>query len=148
MFTLNWLVCSCVAATQSPAPVDFSRDVLPILSKTCFPCHGPDDQSRKAELRLDTREGALRTSHPVIRPGNSAASELVRRISRPGKGGQMPPARARRQLTPAEITLLRRWVDEGAVWEGHWAFQTPKRTMPPFRDSAWSRNAIDSFVLA
>src|SRR5207249_9359569 len=91
---VGWLLCACaVGSAQTSDRVDFSRDVLPILSKNCFPCHGPDEQARKAELRLDTREGALRTSNPVIRPGNSAASELVRRISHPTTGGRMPPAR-------------------------------------------------------
>ncbi|MBI1916972.1 MAG: PSD1 domain-containing protein [Planctomycetes bacterium] len=147
---VGWLLGACAAGlAQTPDRVDFSRDVLPILSKNCFPCHGPDEQARKAELRLDTREGALRTSNPVIRPGNSAASELVRRISRPTAAGRMPPARAKRQLNPNEIRLLRRWVDEGAVWSEHWAFQTPQRPkLPRIRDSAWPRNAIDTFVRA
>jgi hypothetical protein len=143
-------MCASVAASApTPAPVDFSRDVLPILSKNCFACHGPDEQARKAELRLDTREGALRTSNPVIQPGNSAASELVRRISRPTAAGRMPPARAKRQLSPNEIQLLRRWVDEGAVWGRHWAFQTPQRPkLPSLRDRAWPRHPIDSFIRA
>jgi hypothetical protein len=141
--------CSTTAFGQSPERVDFSRDVLPILSANCFPCHGPDDQARQAKLRLDTREGALRTDRPVIQPGNVKLSELVRRVSSEDPDERMPPADSNRQLTPRQIELLRRWVDEGAVWNGHWAFQTLRRPeVPQVNDETWSRNAIDRFVLA
>ena len=141
--------CSTAADAQSRARVDFSRDVLPILSANCFPCHGPDDQARQAKLRLDTRAGAFHTERPVIQSGNSKQSEFVRRVSSQDPEVRMPPANSNRQLSPHQIELLRRWVDEGAVWSGHWAFETPRRPeVPQIREDAWSRNAIDRFVLA
>jgi hypothetical protein len=145
-----WFVGAGAAGfAQGPGRVDFSRDVLPILSRNCFSCHGPDDHARKAGLRLDTRAGALRTSDPVIRPGDPSASELVRRVERPTAAGRMPPAKSGRRLTAREIGLLRRWVAEGAAWGGHWAFQAPQRPpLPRVRDGAWPRNAIDTFILA
>ncbi len=145
------IVCHCLTAAnaQSRERVDFSRDVLPILSANCFPCHGPDDQARQAKLRLDTRAGAFRIEHPVIQPGNGKQSELVRRVSSQDPEVRMPPANSNRQLSPQQIELLRQWVDEGAVWSGHWAFETPRRPeVPHIREDAWSRNAIDRFVLA
>ncbi|MBI5757091.1 MAG: PSD1 domain-containing protein [Planctomycetales bacterium] len=136
--------CSTAAFAQLPERVDFSRDVLPILSANCFPCHGPDDQARQAKLRLDTHEGAL----PAIQSGNGKQSELVRRVSSEDPDERMPPTDSNRQLSPRQIELLRRWVDEGAVWNGHWAFQTLRRPdVPHINDEAWSRNAIDRFVL-
>src|SRR5579871_1886126 len=106
-------------ATQHTAraagpPVDFSREILPILSDNCFRCHGPDARARKAKLRLDTPEGALRKSDPVIVPGKSADSELVRRIASTETADVMPPPKSNRQLSPRQVELLRRWIDEGA----------------------------------
>lgn len=141
--------CSAATYAQSPERVDFNRDVLPILSSKCFHCHGPDDQSRQAELRLDIREGALRADRPVIEPGNGGQSELVQRVSSQDPKERMPPADSNRKLSAHEIELLRRWVNEGAVWGGHWAFETLRRPeVPRVNDGAWPRNAIDNFVLA
>ncbi len=141
------------AAPKGPATkgVDFSREVRPILSDKCFACHGPDEGPRQADLRLDTKEGASadRGGSQVIVPGDAAASRLYQRISHKQEIARMPPPSADRQLTQAEVETIRRWIDEGAEWETHWAFQTPERPAPPeINNPAWLRNEIDQFVLA
>ncbi|MST01153.1 MAG: hypothetical protein EXS29_07575, partial [Pedosphaera sp.] len=88
--------CSLRAA---PAKVDFARDILPILSDNCFHCHGPDEKSREAKLRLDTKEGALRVKDPVVVPGKSAVSELIKRITTKDADDLMPPPDSKRKLT-------------------------------------------------
>ncbi|HEY7157679.1 MAG TPA: PSD1 and planctomycete cytochrome C domain-containing protein [Gemmataceae bacterium] len=131
------------------APIVFGRDVLPILSDNCFLCHGPDARKRKADLRLDTKEGALRRDDPVIVPGKSGDSELFRRIASDDPGEIMPPPKANRKLTAGQIALLKRWIDEGAKWGKHWAFEKPARPpLPAVNEKNWPRNPIDFFVLA
>ncbi len=131
--------------------IDFDRDVRPILAENCFACHGPDEKARKARLRLDVKEGAFtqREGRAVIVAGRSDVSELIRRVTNTDPEEVMPPPKSGRSLTPAQIGQLRRWIDEGAAWQGHWAFQTPVRpALPAIRRSAWVRNPIDAFVLA
>jgi mono/diheme cytochrome c family protein len=148
------LVLIALLAGQAPArdprpSVDFGRDVLPILSDNCFRCHGPDARARKAGLRLDTPEGALRKADPVLVPGKSAVSELVRRITSTDAEEVMPPPKSNRKLSPRQIALLRQWIDEGARWGRHWALEKPVRpALPRVREGTWPRNAIDAFVLA
>jgi hypothetical protein len=138
-----------LAGSPAAAGVDFGRDVLPILSDHCFRCHGPDGRARKAGLRLDTEQGALRKTDPVIVPGKSSQSELGRRIRSADPNEVMPPPKANRKLTGQQIELLQRWIDEGARWGKHWAFEKPLRpALPVARARAWPRNAIDFFVLA
>jgi mono/diheme cytochrome c family protein len=137
------------ARAGEPERVDFARDVLPILSDNCFQCHGPDPKTRKADLRLDTKDGALREADPIVVPGKSDESELIRRITSENRSEVMPPPRSNRKLTPAQVETLRRWVDQGAKWGIHWAFAPPRRPEPPrVRHDEWARNAIDRFVLA
>jgi hypothetical protein len=132
-------------AADAAASVSFGRDVLPILSTNCFQCHGPDQRARKAKLRLDRREGVLK----VVTPGKSDASELIRRINAEPGDGLMPPRKSNRRLTASQKDLLRRWIDEGAAWSKHWAYETPVRpALPAVKETAWPRNAIDRFVLA
>jgi mono/diheme cytochrome c family protein len=138
--------------TAADPPVNFARDVLPILSDHCFACHGPDAKARKADLRLDVKDEALRKESPVIVPGKSGESELVRRVSSDDESEVMPPPRFKKPLTPAEVATLRRWIDQGAPWGKHWSLEKPVRPEPPrSRDregAAWVRNPIDAFVLA
>jgi hypothetical protein len=130
-------------ADGAPA-VRFSRDVLPILAENCFQCHGPDEKARKAKLRLDTQAGAL----AVVRPHRGADSELIRRINATDDEERMPPPKAKKTLTTAQKDLLRRWIDGGAAWGKHWAYETPVRPpAPSVRDRGWARNPIDLFVL-
>ncbi|MGI8603412.1 MAG: PSD1 and planctomycete cytochrome C domain-containing protein [Verrucomicrobiales bacterium] len=115
------------------AAVDFAREIQPILSENCFQCHGPDSKERKADLRFDTREGAFRIKdgRAVIVAGRSAESELLRRLLSQDEDEQMPPPNSNRHLTPAQIALIKQWVDEGAVWAEHWAFTRPQRPALP-----------------
>jgi hypothetical protein len=136
---------------QTPAHVDFQRQIRPILSENCFQCHGPDSAARQAGLRLDRRETALgaRPGGAPVVPGNSAGSLLYRRISDPDPALRMPPAESRRSLTSAQVALLKRWIDEGAPWKEQWAFQPPVKAKPPsVNNAAWVRNPIDRFILA
>jgi hypothetical protein len=144
------------ADDTKPAPakapkVQFSRDVLPILSATCFGCHGPDEKVRKAGLRLDLADSAtkpLAGGDRAIVPGDAKASQLVVRIFAE-EHGRMPPIKSQRQLKEEEKQLLKRWIEEGAEYQQHWAFVPPKRpALPATRMAGWVRNPIDHFVLA
>ena len=150
------LVASAQAAPAPPAPagpaVDFTRDVLPILSQNCFQCHGPDEAARKAKLRLDVREGALKggkSGTAAVVPGDVGKSAVVARITSANSDELMPPADSKKTLTPEQVETLKRWVESGAEYRGHWAFEAPKRPAPPaVRDASWPWNNIDRFVLA
>ncbi len=138
----------CLAADK---PVDFNRDVRPIFSDNCFACHGPDDKHRVANLRLDTEEGlfADRGSYKIVVPGDPAKSRLLTRISAANKAVRMPPAQAGTTLTDAQIDIVRKWIEQGARWERHWAFVPPQRAaLPPVRNEKAAHNPIDRFVLA
>ncbi len=131
------------AASAGP---DFGSEVRPILQR-CLPCHGPDDQARMANLRLDTHEGATGESggYRGIVPGASAASRVIARVS--AVSNPMPPSGER--LTPDEIETLKSWIDAGAGFETHWAFEAPQRSAPPEVSApTWVRSPIDSFILA
>jgi hypothetical protein len=129
-----------------PTPVRFSLDVLPILSAHCFQCHGPDANVRKARLRLDTRDGAL----TVVTPGKVDESELIRRVTSGNDDERMPPLKTNRLLTAADKDVLRRWVQQGAPWGRHWAYETPERSAVPAISDPESqiRNPIDAFAFA
>lgn len=134
------------------APVDFNRDVQPILSENCYACHGPDKARRKADLRLDVeREAkAKREGTTAIVPGHSESSEVYRRLVTPEADDLMPPPESKKKLAAAEIDTLKRWLDQGAPWGTHWAF-APLRNppVPGLRNPACTvRNPIDAFVLA
>src|SRR5262249_15630896 len=131
---------------------DFSRDVRPILSRHCFKCHGPDEQKRKAKLRLDQREAAIKTGRsgqrPIV-PGKPDESELIRRISAADGKEVMPPPETRNPLSSAQKALLKRWITAGAEYKPHWAFVAPRQApLPQVHNTGWPRNAIDHFVLA
>ena len=141
-----------VTSWLSAAPVDFQRDIFPILSDKCFHCHGPDEKARKGKLRLDTPDDAYRANakgRTTIVPGKSAESELVRRILTKDPDDLMPPPEAHRELTQRQKDQLKEWIDGGAKWERHWAFRPIVRpTVPAPKDSSWARSPIDRFVLA
>jgi hypothetical protein len=128
-------------------PVEFNRDIRPILSDKCFACHGPDVANRKTKMRLDLESGAkidLAGGRKAIVPGDPAQSELYKRITSDNAATRMPPAYAGRdKLSAAEIDRIRRWIEQGAVWQAHWSLIPPKRAPVPA-----GRNAIDAFIAA
>ena len=142
------------AGSASAAPVDFGRDVLPVLKAHCFDCHGPDKQ--RGGLRLDSRPAALGggDTGPSLVPGKPTASELIRRLNLAADNpGAMPPLGDR--VPPDAIASLSRWIADGAVWPAdansatHWAYQAPQRPVPPkVKSTDWPRSPIDRFVLA
>ncbi len=131
--------------------VDFNFDVRPILVQNCYLCHGPDISSRKANLRLDTFEGAIAKreggKHAVV-PGKSHKSELIKRITYEDPAMRMPPMESNLKLTQSEIEILRKWIDQGAEWKPHWAFIKPTLEAPVKNKSGLSANEIDDFVFA
>ncbi len=140
-----------LAGSALAAPVDFNRQIRPILSANCFACHGPDNAERKADLRLDTKEGAFADlgDHFALVAGKPDESELVRRISSADPDDAMPPADSAKKLTPEQIELVRRWVAEGARWQEHWAYAKPVRPAVPQTNAAPSMsNPIDLFIRA
>ena len=142
------LICIARAAAEE---IDFARDIRPILSDACFTCHGPDERKRKADLRLDTKEGLFEDlgGYAAVVPGKPDESELIVRIVTTDKSDRMPPRRSKRQLADREIALLEKWVRSGAPWRGHWSFQPIARPeLPEVRRKGWTRGAIDAFVLA
>jgi len=137
-------------ATVGAQSVSFADDVLPILSDRCFQCHGPDSQARKADLRLDDRNSVFgeRDGAAIIVPGDPEQSELIARITATDDD-VMPPRQSHLRLSAAEIETLRNWVAQGAPWQTHWAYVAPQRPTPPKTNTqGWSRNQIDTFVLA
>ena len=153
MRQLLWLIAVCLAAVgeaaAQPDRPTFNRDIRPIMSDTCFRCHGPDRIARKADMRLDIREEATRPTRsgrvPIV-PGDPDRSEIVARIFAEG-ARVMPPQSAHKELTGAQKETIRRWVAGGAVYEGHWAYQPVKRpAVPAVVDAARIRNPIDQFI--
>jgi hypothetical protein len=151
------LVCAlpCPASIGADLPVpdliEFNRDVRPILSENCYACHGPDSGTREAELRLDTEAGLFgkgAQTQPVI-PSRLDASELVKRITASAADEKMPPVDSGKSLSDREITVLKKWIEQGAKWQGHWAFLKPARPpVPEVIEPGFTRNEIDRFVLA
>src|SRR5262245_24740293 len=140
-------------------PIDYARDVKPVLARHCYACHGPEKQ--RSGLRLDTCAAALKGGNngPAIVPGKSDSSRLIKAITAADNVPVMPPKEPR--LSTAEIALLRAWIDAGAPAPAdevaaktankskHWAFQPPAHPdPPPVKNAAWVRNPIDRFILA
>ena len=133
------------------AAVDFQRQIRPILSDDCFTCHGPDQSSRMAGLRLDTRDGASATRKngtPIV-PGSSAHSLMIERITAQDPARRMPPPSSHKTLSDQQIAILRSWIDEGAEYKETWSFVKPVRpSLPAVKNNSWVRNPIDRFILA
>ena len=145
------LASELAAQDQGPKPVDFVRDIRPILARNCYECHGPDEGHRKGDLRLDTSEGAFakRDDTAAFVPKDVGASEALRRILSTDAGEQMPPPKTGKTLNAEQIDLLKRWIEQGAPWRSHWAFERPvRREAPAVKDANWPVNDIDRFVLA
>jgi hypothetical protein len=150
---ISSLLLSAIIKTQGTAAepdskrVDFNRDVRPLLAAKCYACHGPDEGKRKGKFRLDVKEDALKKA---IKPGDGAGSLLVKRVTSDDLDKVMPPPSAKTDpLTPQQIDLLRRWIDEGARFDLHWAYAKPNRTsVPEVKNKGWVNNAIDAFIAA
>lgn len=138
---------------QLPDTIDYIFDVKPILSDRCYLCHGPDDGTREAGLRLDTKEGAYAAIGAnldkfAIIPGNPESSQLVYRINNPDVEKQMPPLTSNLSLTTYEKEVLTKWVAQGAVWKDHWSFVPPvKSKIPSISNSELAYNEIDYFII-
>jgi hypothetical protein len=146
-----------VAAENAPraatvSPIDFNRDIRPLLSDRCFSCHGPDAAKRQGGLRLDEPAGAslvLDSGSRGIVPGDAAASEVLARIESTDPDLVMPPPHVGKPVTAAEAELLGRWIAAGAAYRGHWAFERVTRPeVPGARDTDWPRTPIDNFIFA
>jgi hypothetical protein len=141
---------SLPAAEPLPDRVEFNRDIRPILSDNCFHCHGPDAAKRKAKLRLDTEEGA-RADHDGARalvPGDAGKSELLRRMVTDDDKERMPPVKLGRRLSPHQIALVKRWIEQGGTWQKHWSLIPPRRPeLPRVKNEVWPRTGIDRFIL-
>jgi hypothetical protein len=140
------IIFVCAVASVEAAPVDFNREVRPILSENCFYCHGQDPNKREGDLRLDVREAAIKEGAFV--PGKSAESELVKRLFTDDRDDVMPPPKSNRHVSPEQKALLKRWIDEGANYSPHWSYVAPVRLPEPaVKNPALARNPIDRFVL-
>ena len=138
------------AAPPTKGKLQFNRDIQPILADKCFHCHGPDKKNRKGDLRLDTKAGLFgkRDDGRVVVAGKVKQSMLVKRVFATDDE-QMPPADAPQKLTKQEKETLRRWIQQGAPWQGHWSFIPPQRpSFPVTKNRNWAQTAIDRFVLA
>jgi len=150
-FSRPYLVAfsACILVTPLAWPADseprFSRDIQPILSNNCYECHGPDENARKADLRLDQAESARR----VLEGAMPEDTELYQRITAEHPNDRMPPPESDKTLSPEAKGKLRAWLAEGAPYERHWAFVKPERpALPDVTTSDWPENAIDHFTLA
>lgn len=135
-----------LATGQEKNTIDFNRDIKPILSDRCFQCHGPDEKHREADLRLDLAESALDS---VVVPGKSSESDLLSRITSDDPDAVMPPPTAnKKKLTPAEIDKITKWIDQGASFQAHWAYQVPsKSSIPRLKQlENWAKTPIDKFI--
>ncbi len=143
---------SATLEAKTARPVDFAREVRPILSKNCFACHGADEAKRAKGLRLDQREVAvkpLKSGETAIVPGDPESSNLVARISEADDTLRMPPRKAGNRLSPPEVDVLTRWVQQGAKYVEHWALIPPKaETEPKVTNANWPRSGLDRSILA
>ncbi len=161
LFLLSGIILICcqhnpsvVTADVVPDKVDFNFHVKPILSDRCFSCHGPDETDRQAGLRLDLESEAFKAlkDQPdkyAIVPGDASQSELVRHIMSDDPSVMMPPPESGLALTETEKEILKKWIEQGAEYEEHWAFIPPEKSpLPEVENSDWPSNEIDYFVLA
>jgi hypothetical protein len=149
---MKYLSCLMLMIASLPAyaqggKVQFNRDIRPIFIETCFACHGPDSAARKADLRLDLREEAIKSG--AIVPGDPGKSTAIERVFTEDKSELMPPEKSHKKLTQVQKETLKRWVAEGAEYQPHWSFIAPTRPTPPtVKNEKWVRTPIDRFILS
>ncbi|EPR67636.1 hypothetical protein ADICYQ_3276 [Cyclobacterium qasimii M12-11B] len=159
LFIVGMALNSCsnenvIREASIPDQVSYNFHIRPILSDNCFACHGPDANKREAGLRLDTEAGAYAAlkenpdQHAIV-PGNPNKSQVIKRIFSEDASEKMPPPESNLTITDYERNLIKKWVDQGGVYEKHWAFEPPTKKTIPIPDSdEWSHNPIDGFVFA
>ena len=140
-----------VNVSNVPETIDFNFHVNPILSDKCFACHGPDDKQRKANLRLDTKEGLYQMTEDLIKRvidlDNLEESEMIRRIFHENKSIVMPPPESNLSLSEYEKNILKKWILQGAEWKKHWSFIKPEKPeIPQIQNNQWVKNEIDIFI--
>ena len=145
-FALPLLFCGLLSAAEDDL-VSFNRDIRPIFADRCYKCHGPDQKQRKADLRLDVRKVAVESA---IVAGDATKGELLARITSSDPEARMPPVDSNKKpLGREQIELIRRWIDQGAKYEKHWSFISPRRPKPAaVKNESWIHSPIDRFVLA
>ncbi len=147
--------CSDTQAQETAMPdvIDYNYHIRPILSDRCFKCHGPDANKRKANLRLDTPEGAYAafkdnpSMHAIV-PGHPESSDAFQRLITKDTSLRMPTMNSHLTVSSHEIDLIEKWIKQGAVYKPHWAFIKPTKSELPDADEDWVRNPIDYFVYA
>ncbi|MCR9294520.1 MAG: PSD1 and planctomycete cytochrome C domain-containing protein [bacterium] len=154
-----WCLLVCLATSlanaQTQERVSFSDSIRPLLSDRCFQCHGPDETAREAGLRLDTQSGLVEDlgGYAAVVPGDAAASELFVRITSQDPDVMMPPPESNKSLSREEVTLIEKWIEQGAEWQQHWSFKPLAEPQPeasgnePPGDASWPLNGVDVFVL-
>ncbi len=144
MLALVWANLAITALAEEP--VEYNRDILPILADNCLACHGADSAARQADLRLDQRDAAIDSG--AITAGSPDESELIARVMSDDPDLIMPPPDTKKTLSPAQKALLTRWISAGAQYQSHWSLIPPRKTDPPeVKGEAWAKNPIDRFVL-
>ncbi|MEC7597297.1 MAG: PSD1 and planctomycete cytochrome C domain-containing protein, partial [Planctomycetota bacterium] len=152
MIRARWTIFSSLIAVFSfpllaDERVDFNRDIRPLLSDRCFACHGPDENTREADLRLDIAEGVVQGDSTVVQANDLEASELYQRIISDDVDIVMPPPSTNKPLSESEKDLLKKWIEQGAAWETHWAYLPPVKVDLPEANTP-STNPIDAFIQA
>lgn len=146
-----WLLVVAMSPSLLAEELSFNRDIRPILSENCFQCHGQDPQHREADLRLDVREEAIKDlgGYRAIVPGKPESSELVARLIAHDPDKKMPPPASNRLVTKEQIETIRRWIEEGASYQIHWAYLPPQKSkLPEVQNPSWPRQPFDRFVLS
>ena len=140
------LITFALVSSALAEPIDFSKQIRPILSENCFFCHGPDDKKREADLRLDDETAAKTSNDGVIAvvPGDPEKSALIQRIVSTDPDEVMPPPKQHKTISPAQVALLKEWIKQGAKWGKHWSYEKVVRPAVP----AGAKNPVDAFLAA
>ncbi len=155
---IAFMLCFTIKPTQAEPKkgkptkrIEFNRDIRPILSEKCLHCHGPDPATREAELRLDDQRDVLkrRDDYHIIDLKQPGQSELLKRILTTDSADKMPPEDSGKELSRQEMDLIERWIEQGAPYQKHWSFITPRRSeLPTVKNKSWSKSPLDHFILA
>ena len=144
IYSVLGAVAALLQLAGAQSQVEFNRDIRPILAENCFACHGPDPGTREADMRLDTEAGfftGVKDAPPVVVRGNPDESELYLRLITDDVDEIMPPPESHKKLDSAQISLIKKWIAEGAPWQAHWSLRAPtKPEVPETELETWPRN--------